>query len=586
MKITSILSGFYAALPRTTRPAILTAGFIFFAAAAGLAQDNPLFRHLPPDAGSIYHINIPVITAKLSWQDLAGLFPAVPGHSGQDMIRISQDPSRAGIDIQQDLFVAATEKGAPDSVGFTTFILHLKDSAKWAAFLRQQTPGLRVRVHPGQIRTASKDKMGAAWNKDLAVIVEVHPTSHPSQTSNAAPRSKTLPPSSSATQATAMARYTALALQRSLAALTGFETSFYTSDPVFRTGFSDDADLHIWTPQGEGLSFLARQVTHSDPFAAIPGKRPAAAKSKTYSLISLRFEPGRIILRSSAVLTPEDSDLLTKFGGRPLDTDLIAHLPKANILALVNLHFDPSVIAGVLDKYKYRTKVDSKLTAKGLALDTLLHIFKGDFLLAAIDPAHDQAASDSTPSRRQPSLFFVATIDDLSAYKKLTSQFGLLKDSTDTGNPSAPADSSANGTGSGDSAVHKIDWLSKLKSAHTLRDHILVISDTKSRTDAFFNNTEKRNTDFVTEHMKDNPFSIWIDFKSVGDFLQHMNSKGGGPQEPPSEKNRQLLHIFSALDQLIISGGAIHNGQIETYIELKMTDPSENSLRSLFKLFH
>ncbi len=78
------------------------------------AQDNPAWRHLPPNAVAIYHLNLAALTAKLSYEVLTAPIPP-PQHntSNRELVAILRDPAHAGIDLSHDLFIveSATTPG-------------------------------------------------------------------------------------------------------------------------------------------------------------------------------------------------------------------------------------------------------------------------------------------------------------------------------------------------------------------------------------------------------------------------------------------------------------------------------------------
>ena len=504
------------------------------AASPSSAQDNPLFRHIPPEAGTVYHINLPVITAKMSWQEIMSGIPLPKGLSGHGIADLLKDPAGAGIDIGQDLFFAETHDASTGSTVDLTWIVHLSDSARYSAFLRKQSPGLHIITHPGKIRSAAKAGMGEAWNKDLLVIVFATPADH----SAAKPDSLTV-----------------RAAKKSLAALAGFSQSFYTSDPVFLTGFSDDADLQIWAEQGSGLTQLLKNMKAFN----LPdlGSRTSMGKVKNKTLSTLRFGMGRITLQSHVILAPGNETYYTKFSSRSLNTDLLAKIPKGNLLGFISFSFDPSVFDEMMNKAGLRNKLDSQLTKKHLSLDTILHAFKGDFLLAAMEPEQEDPAQ-----KPKVPVYFVAPIGDLPSYHSVAAAFRQMQDSVKP-----------------DSSGHKPNLLGNIKTVSGVKDNILVISSTQQNVDAWLNNTEKRNTDFVTTGMKENPVSLLIDFKTMADFVHHMSSQ-------PSGKEKKIQDILDSLDTMIFTGGVMKNGMLETFFELKMTNQKENSLKTLISLMH
>jgi len=83
----------------------------------------------------------------------------------------------------------------------------------------------------------------------------------------------------------------------------------------------------------------------------------------------------------------------------------------------------------------------------------------------------------------------------------------------------------------------------------------------------------------VSDLVRNNAFSLVIDIKALSALIKASNAN-------PSQKTQQMMHFISALDQVTYAAGNYQNGQTEYYFEIKMTDASENSLRSLFKLIH
>jgi|GEM_PF-730939 len=536
----------------------------FSQTATGSGQ-NPLFRHIPPNARDVYHINLPVLTSKVSWEKLTGVLPGFQKASQNvKWLEILKDPGQAGIDVNRDIFFTLTNNEVMDSTGYTTIIAHLTDSGKFVSYLKQLMPGVRLFTIPGKGRSAGKDMAGFAWDNNLLVATIIRPAiSAPGKASATSSGASGPGAHPSPAHPTLTSPIALKAARQSLAALHGFDRSFYTTDPVFTNGFSDDADLHIWAAQGAGMAMISKNLFHTKTSPPAPGS--AKDKKQSNALTAVRFDAGRITIHSTTVVSPDLAPVLAQFNGHPLNTDLLTRIPPGNILGMVNLHFDPAAILAVMDKFKVRAKFDSLLATKGLTLDDIQQAFKGDFLLAVVQPSQQPADSASTMERsKTPDIYFVTTLGNGQSLAKVAGRLGLLKglankDSTEA-NAGAPS-----------------GLLGKLKTAFTLQDNILVISRNKTLTDSYFSNKEKRNTDFVTQAMKDNPSSIYLDFRSVAAFLKSMSAE-------PSEKDRQMIHILQSFDQLIFTIGALKDNKSESMVELKMTDPSENSLRSLYKL--
>lgn len=510
---------------------------------------NSLFRNIPPDATSVYQFNLPVITSKISWQDLTGIIPlAKLAAANPASVALLKDPALAGLDMNKDIFITY-KKATYDSVGYATLIVHLIDSAKFRAALRKEISGLRSFTIPNKnkIRLAGKDHIGAAWTRNLAVLVLVTPSIEETiESVKKTPDTHPVTPN-----------YALTAVKQGLIDIEGFDGSFYTTDPVFTTGFSDDAAIHLWTTQGEGLSSFGKKL--GNPFGSLKHFIPeneSASRAKT--LTTIRLEDGRITIASSTVATPELEKIYTKLNSRPLNMELQSRIPPGNILGLVNVRFDPLLVNDLLNKFGLRNKVDSAMRAKGLPLDTVLSAFRGDLQLVCMEPVSDGG-------KPQFPLYFVTTVRDSAAFAKVAASIKSMSDSAGV-----------------DSVTGKSrNPLAKLNSSYTLQNNILVISGSKAKTDGWFSNTEMRNTSFLNDRIKDNPMSILIDFKTIARFVESM-SKG----KEIAAKDQKILDLLHSIDKLEVTGGEVRNGKVESFVELKLINSSPNSVANFIKMLH
>jgi hypothetical protein len=316
-------------------------------------------------------------------------------------------------------------------------------------------------------------------------------------------------------------------------------------------GFSDDADFHMWGPHGEGATKLMDMIKKK---AGPIGKNAfsmAKQGNKLHTLTAVRFDAGKISMRTTTMIPPDSAKYYRILSSRPLNTDLINRLPGKAILGMVNIHFDPSLLPEYLERYHMRKALDSLLSSKGLTINDVVKAFKGDFLIAGMQPS---TPPDSSSGKAGPNIYFVTTIGDFSAFMKIAAKLN-------------PGSDSAGGV------------LGKLKSTYTLKDNILVVGRTKGLTDGFFSNPGTGTTDLITDRVRSNAFSLAVDAKAITAYIQSLY-----PDPPP--KMQQILHFLTALDRLTYTAGGFENGQLESYFELKMADASENSLRSIFKLLH
>ena len=560
-----------------------------------LAQ-NPLIRHLPPDACSIYHFNLPVLRTKLSLQQLTGRIPLPQKNTyNRELAAILREPGRAGVDTTRDFFLTETMGQGRDSLRTISLLVHLTDSARWSTFLREQEPGLHV-SKALTTYNAGVDRMGSAWDKDLAVLTFVSQIA------------RTITPAGT----------TMRAIRQSQRLLRGFDDSTGIRDPLFLTGLADDADIHAWTDQGRVLFLLVQQLLHLDHSPSYPAlTAPGCGKVRTFS--SLRFEKGRVLLKNTLCLPPGIDSLYARLMTRPLSSDLrpfpadlLSRIPSGTLLAMVNLRFDPAAIAGLLQGLQARGRSEALLFDRGVSLETFERGFKGDFMLTALQPpmASDSAgaslvspgsgaigapqssgamqprtapnisvtqATDTVPKKSpvppRPTLYLAANLRDLPAFWSWTSHLKWLNPSPDL-------------TGAGRVSTH--NPISKHLPAYRIKDSLLVIGGSARKVGLWFDSNSTylgtaskayppRNTDPATiSRFRESPLSGWIDLRALTASLR---------QRPSSQNNRSLLTLLSAMDMLTFTAGRLNtSGQLENMTELRLVNSTENSLKVLFRL--
>jgi hypothetical protein len=183
-------------------------------------------------------------------------------------------------------------------------------------------------------------------------------------------------------------------------------------------------------------------------------------------------------------------------------------------------------------------------------------------------------------------LYFVAPFRDSLAYAHISALYQEIRSSK---KKAADADSSAVGTidsngvheGDGSHNRKNNDFLSKLETHGVFQNNTLVVTGTVERSQGWFSNTERRNTSFISERMRANPFSMLIDFHAAAHFFLSM-SQG----QEPSGKDKKMIDILNALDHLEVTGGAVRSGKAEMFMELRLSNSSPDALRNFIHMLH
>jgi hypothetical protein len=528
------------------------------------SADNPLYRHIPADAEKVYEVSYTSLTSKIDIKGLLAQIPQKPGGKNMEYAAFFADPTLAGIDTRQGIFITETNTLNPDSPRYTTLLLPLTDSGKFIRFLKEQDKTADFIILPGKTRTAREGtKIGCAWNDKLAVITFVKAPIRPDSLQMQMPSGHTKPHTVSPPSTDH--HYALLGIRKSAAALKGFNNSPFSTDAFFRDGFADDADLHTWSRfnSGIGMASTVMQMAHAPMDASFLETAKKLKNSHTHTLGTLRFDNGRITFRSKVRY---DSIGNLEFTPRPLNTGLIEHLPQGNLLGIATLHFDPSNYFGILEKFqngKSLHTLDSVLAKKGLTTKDFLTAFKGDLLVAVI--ASDKpapAATDTTPAHpAKPNVYVVLTINDRAAFTKITNTLHLIKDSADHAVPDTSS---------------KPSPLSKWHPAHTLRDDVFVLGPNQQATDGYFDQPGRGPSRLVTAEVRSSPFALAIDIKAIAAYLQ--------PVLSASAKDKQLLTLLNLFDQITFTTARMQGKEMESLVEIKMTDQQQNSLSTLMQI--
>jgi hypothetical protein len=501
---------------------------------------NDLARHLPPDADKVLHINLPSLLAKVNWPVILSHLP-LKSMSGSPFPEELKHLSPAGIDIRQGIFIAQSGSQSHDSTSYTLVLIPLTDSGAFLSQLRQQDTAMHMLHLPGKGGTAGKGKIGIAWNDRLAVI-----------TIAKAPKPNSPGPD------VPVPSYALLSARRSLIALEGFDHSIYTTDTLFKAGFSDDADIQFWSRQGAGIPDFFKGMMHSQ--ARIPDVLKSMKRPEGYSLSELRFQAGKINFSSKTRVSPDQAAMMAAVNTRPLNTDLLSRLPQGSLLGVAAVHVDLSALNNALEKCKDRPKIDSMMASCGLTPNDLLAAFRGDFILAALTP--DKGTPD-TANRKKPDLYFIATIKDTVSFRKIAAKLRSARDSISKDSTRA--------------FPHHL-LFGQMKPAATLQDNILVIAPGKRLADEYFTTTGRRATDLITDKLRNSPFGLVIDIKAITAYLNL------GPQS--SGKGQQLFKVLNQLNRLELTFPAPQGNYLESSLDIIMNDPSKNSLQSLLELLH
>jgi hypothetical protein len=495
---------------------------------------NPLFRHIPPDADAIYHVNLPTLTSKMSLTAIFTVlnFGRLPNGPTLSSLK---DLFNSGIDTTKDFIIARSNVFHKDSLGYTTMIAHLNDSGRFVAFLHRNERGLNY--SPGNPRVATSQGSAYAWNDRLVVMLIMH---HPSGQT-----------------AEDLFRTPSDAAHRCLAALGSFDHSFFTTDPNFLAVFADDADAHFWNKHSSGFGGLSAIIHSTGPQGQLGGLSQVfgePGKTQSNSMGSLRFETGKISYRNIRVLSPNDSSLVAKNVGASLGASLFTGIPPGKLLAMVALHRDIRTLANEIGGIQKKGATAGPMPKNNFSADDIRQALTGDLLVLAYDPPDTQLVPHG--SGKTPLFYLVAGVSNKPAFERVAKAMKI----------SGPADA-ATADSSG------------LHAHYAFENDAVVISFTSQAVDRYLHpdpaqtpaHPERR---FLTEELRANSSAMaGVDFGPLATFFRRTMTKGG----TLAAKDQSTIDILRHFDSFLLNSTAVHGNESITQFELRLADAGRNS---------
>ncbi len=514
----------------------------------GQTTDNSLLSHIPTDADQVYHINVGALSSKVNWPSLLTLFKDKGPGKDPKMAKF-MGIFTAGIDLQKDIIVSKSNSLEADSLQYTTILLHLTDSAKFIAWVRSSEAHFHLLHLPGKERVGVAPTEGVSWNDHLAVFT-------------IPPKSKTKTPSATPgkTEA-AVARSEAATGRRSAAALRGYPTSFFATDAQFKAGLADDADLAVWNKLGSGYAMIKKILEKTPAGGQLNGLNAMMQNSPhSQTLMTLRFEQGKLVFESRKMLSPAENAKLVLFKSTPFSNDLTAQLPSGKLLGMAAIHFN---MAGLRDSLqKNADKLAPMLKGKDLKPQDIFDAIKGEFLLLAY--ARDSAMPGGPGGAKMPLIYGVLSIGDQTAFQKVATALKLN-------------DANAPGIDSTTAA----DTAHKMHLFYSVQNKIAVIGFSSQQVKNYFLHPGSGSASrLLSDRARATPFSFGIDVQTGADYLSQIMMKG----DTLSAKDQQVIAIIRRFDTISLAAGNINDGQIESYFEIKMTDANTNALTTIINI--
>jgi len=378
-------------------------------------------RYIPKDASFVFagdpgSLQDKLKSANLTIDSLINSFGGSDSMKHQAEMKWS-DLQQAGIDMNARMYVFMTQKKSLLDGTSTAFysMSRLKDSAAFVGFLKKQRAFKDKSVSKGSnysYISLEKDASSScviSWTDKMMIATWSQQTKGFSFPSDSAP--KTIKVFYQGTDASAADD-----------ALKGLDRIYNLPESESLAGVKAFTDL-----MGEKAdAYMFSSTSGTNPMAGMPLQFPKleALLKDNYSAATLRFEDGKVVMKSKLYLNDSATALLKRYSFPDLNTSIIENYPSSNIDGALAFSFDPQIIGGVLKQADVEPMANMYMQKMGLMTSDAYSALKGNITVVVSDlalPAPVQTGFENMNANGKPTYKFLvhADINNKASFDKL-----------------------------------------------------------------------------------------------------------------------------------------------------------------------
>jgi len=521
--------------PRIKLSLLLSMAVIFFLTSCG-SKTNKEGRYIPENAVFALHLNGESLHSKLSWEEIkqSELFKEAYSDSNTTalMKSVMDNPENTGIDVKNDVVVFMVKDSTGEG-GYIAVEGTVKDAAKFKQFNISANKTPATETEKDGIHFLASEKMTSSWKDDKFVMVMDVPAF------NRYNRMKEFGDDSTANATPGMKRdLNALVAQifslkedKSL----GKEEKF--SDLVKTKG-----DIHFWL-NIEALGLSSSNMPGMAALSMINLKKIYEGSRMT---ATVSFDNGKIDADFVSYSGKEMTDLVKKYSGSNISTEMVKRIPSKNVAALFALNFKPEGIREYLKLLGVEGFANMGAGFLGFTMDDFIKANKGDIVLSVTD-----FVQDSTGGKPDFSVLFSASIGDKPSFGKLVEAGKKL-------------------------GKEKLGENSPMVS-YNMNDNYFVIGNKKADVDKYIATANNSSVDFL-DKISGNSSAGYVNFQYIMKAM-----------ESDAKRDSITYTIYDASvkmwDNLTFTGTGFKNGGSTSHLEINLVDKSTNSLKQLHNYF-
>ena len=496
------------------------------------SKSNKEGRYVPATAALVVHLNGQSLNSKLPWEEIkqSELFKQAYADSSVPVIvkSVMDNPENTGIDVKTDLLIFVVKDS---SGGYVAVEGTVKDAAKFKQFNSNMNKTPAIESEKDGIHFLTSDQMTASWKDEKFVMVmdapglnsmnKMNRYSDDSTTAVAPEIKKDL--NAIATQIFALKEDKSL----------GKEEKF--TDLMKSTG-----DIHFWV-NIEAFGLGSSDMPGMAALSMINFKKIYEGSRATGTV---NFDNGKINADFTSYSGKEMTDLVKKYSGDKINSDMLKRIPSKNVAGLFALNFKPEGIREYLKLLGLEGFANMGTAFLGFNLDDFIKANKGDIMLAVTDFVQDSSG------RPDLGVIFSASIADKPSFNKLIEAGKKLSKEKFNGE-NGPAIS------------------------YNMNENYFAIGNKKQDVDKYIASANNSSLDFL-DKITGNSSAAYVNFQSL---LKAMSVD--------AQKDSLGYLIYDASlkmwDNFIFTGTGFSNGGSTSHMEINLLDKNTNSLKQLNK---
>lgn len=495
------------------------------------SKTNKEGRYVPANAVFVVHMNGQSLNTKLPWEEIKSseLFKQAYADSTTPALAktVMDNPENTGIDVKNDILFFMVKDSAG---GYIAIEGTVKDAAKFKQFNTSANKTPATETEKDGIHFLTTDKMTTSWKESKFVMVmdasglnmnrKNRYNDYADSTNSIAPEPKK-DLNAIATQIFALKEDNSL----------GKEEKF--TELMKETG-----DIHFWINM-EALGMGSSDMPGMAALSMINFKKIYEGSRVTGTV---NFDNGKINADFTSYSGKEMTDLVKKYSGDKVSSEMIKRLPSKNVAALFALNFKPEGIREYLKLLGVEGFANMGTAFLGFNLDDFIKANKGDILISVSDFVQDSSGKPDM------SVIFSASIGDKPSFAKLVEAGKKV-------------------------GKEKLNGENSPVISYNLNDNYFAIGNKKQDVDKYIASTNNSTLDFF-DKISGSSSSAYINFQYILKAMENQASR---------DSLDKVIYDASVKmwDNLVFTGNGFKNGGSTTHLEINLVDKSTNSLKQL-----